>query len=169
MSTQNGKVRILSTKNAKGDYLSAVLCKDGERRSTRIHRLVAKAFIDNPNNKPEVNHIDGNKQNNRVENLEWVSESENIKHAINMNPAILRGIVWHNVFERSKPVIQLSMSGDEIARFANAKFAGLSTGVCERNINQVCARTEYAPGKHRKQAGGFVWVYAEGGDEQYAR
>jgi hypothetical protein len=168
MSTHNGKVRILSAKNAKGDYLTVVLCKDGKHRTTRIHRLVAEAFIENPENKPEVNHIDGNKQNNRVENLEWVSVSENIIHAINMNPAILRGLLWHNVFERPKPVIQLSMSGDEIARFANAKFAGLSTGICARNINQVCARTEYAPGKHRKQAGGFVWTYAEGGDDKNA-
>ena len=57
------------------------LSKDGTNKHRPIHRLVAVAFIDNPNNLPEVNHIDGNKENNRVDNLEWVTRSDNMKHA----------------------------------------------------------------------------------------
>ena len=57
------------------------LSRNGENKHRPIHRLVAAAFIDNPDNLPEVNHIDGDKLNNCVSNLEWVSRSQNMKHA----------------------------------------------------------------------------------------
>ena len=64
------------------NYLACNLCKNGIRKDFKIHRLVAIHFIDNPDNKPFVNHIDGNKLNNNVNNLEWVTEKENTQHAI---------------------------------------------------------------------------------------
>ena len=65
----------------RNGYLSVCLVKDKKKYFKSIHRLVAEAFIDNPENKPAVNHIDGNKENNNISNLEWVTFSENIKHA----------------------------------------------------------------------------------------
>lgn len=69
--------------NGKG-YLKVDLCKDGKQKRFFIHRLVAGTFIENPNNLPQVNHINGNKKDNRVENLEWVTASTNVNHAVAM-------------------------------------------------------------------------------------
>ena len=68
---------LLKPKRQRNGYLKVRIGS----KEMRVHRLVALAFIPNPMNKPDVNHIDGNKENNRVENLEWVTKSENMKHA----------------------------------------------------------------------------------------
>lgn len=62
-------------------YFRTNLAKDGANKTVKVHRLVAEAFIPNPDNKPTVNHKDGNKQNNSVENLEWATMSEQLHHA----------------------------------------------------------------------------------------
>jgi hypothetical protein len=72
---------ILGNRLSDRGYHTAVLYNNGKSKSFRVHRLVANAFIENPNNKPHVNHIDGVKSNNLVSNLEWVTISENQKHA----------------------------------------------------------------------------------------
>ena len=62
-------------------YLQVVLSYEGQKITRKVHRLVAEAFIENPNNKPEVNHKDSDRANNCVSNLEWVTGSENVKHS----------------------------------------------------------------------------------------
>ena len=79
-----GRVRpecILGNRLSDRGYHTAVLYNNGKPKSFRVHQLVAKAFIDNPFNKPHVNHLDGVKSNNFVNNLEWVTISENQNHA----------------------------------------------------------------------------------------
>ena len=78
---RTGEIKILRLYKNNNGYLKAVLCKDGKRCTKKVHRLVAVAFIPNLENKPQVNHIDGNKQNNAVSNLEWCTGKENKQHA----------------------------------------------------------------------------------------
>ena len=84
LSLQNHyiKEKILKTYVCQGGYLDVHLYKDGKRYHKKIHRMVAEAFIPNPNNFPEVDHIDTNKNNNTVNNLRWVTHSENHKNPL---------------------------------------------------------------------------------------
>lgn len=77
-----GKRKQLTGKVCRTGYRMVVLTVNGKKIYKNIHRLVAENFLENPENKPEVNHKDGDKQNNSVDNLEWVTSSENQKHAI---------------------------------------------------------------------------------------
>lgn len=80
---RNGTIRqerVLRGNFKRSGYVNIVLQKNGKPRTFRLHRLVARAFIPNPENKPQVNHKNGNKRDNRATNLEWVTSSENLKH-----------------------------------------------------------------------------------------
>lgn len=76
---KNGKTIIKPEVHHKG-YLRVDLFRDRNRKHMKVHRLVAEAFIPNPENKPQINHKDFNKQNNCIDNLEWVTNSENHDH-----------------------------------------------------------------------------------------
>lgn len=114
-------------------YEAVVLAKDGQSKSYSVHRLVACAFIPNPDNLPEVNHKDENTLNNRVDNLEWCTHQYNIDYS------------------KSKPVLQIH-NGSVVAQFKSIKEAGRQTGIKRRAINNVL--TGWA-----KTAGGYRWVY----------
>ena len=75
------KPRRINGQHGKTNYLSVNLCKSARAHNYQVHRLVAEAFIPNPDNKPQVNHIDGDPSNNSSDNLEWVTRSENELHA----------------------------------------------------------------------------------------
>lgn len=89
--TEDGRIwshrsnKFLKCFSSKEGYIRLELNKDGLAKNLTVHRLVAQAFIPNPEGKSEVNHIDGNKSNNHVSNLEWVTRSENMVHAIKNN------------------------------------------------------------------------------------
>ncbi len=94
--SNRGRVRNRSRGNKlimgvpDNDYCVVTLCKNNTRKKVLVHRLVAQEFIPNPNNKPCVNHKDGNKQNNVVENLEWTSHRENTLHAIKIGLIVFK-------------------------------------------------------------------------------
>jgi hypothetical protein len=118
-----------------------------------VHRLVAKAFIPNPEGKTQVNHIDGNKTNNVVDNLEWCTRSENMIHAYKHGLCREHADNAHKATE--KAIEQYSKDGDFIARYVSAREAFRQTGVQWSNIS-ACARGV------KQLAGGYVWRFTNG-------
>lgn len=138
----------------KCGYMRVDLWKNGVYCHKQVHRLVAQAFIPNPDNKPQVNHIDGNKQNNDVSNLEWATPSENQLHAYKLfgyrgSRPMLGRLGKDNPF--SKPVVQIK-DGIIIAEFAGINDAERITGISHQEIGRVCR------GK-QKTAKGYIWRY----------
>lgn len=81
---KNGIERFMKFQVHKDNYLHVGLYQNGKQKIKRVHRLVAEAFIPNPDGKPYINHKDGNRQNNDVSNLEWCTQAENVRHSISV-------------------------------------------------------------------------------------
>ena len=152
------KNRIMSVSQNKG-YLSIRLVgSDGKRRGEAVHRLVALAFLDNPEHKPEVNHINGIRSDNRVENLEWVSRRENTEHR-------WKYLDQTKVREQSRETMK-QISRD---RFGYNPVRCVETGeVFESSYEAELAMKPIAPTIHcenirqcclgkRKTSGGYHW------------
>lgn len=142
------------TDNGYG-YLIVGLSKNGKRKNFYLHRLVAEAFIPNPENKPEVNHKKGNKYDNRACNLEWVTRSENQIHAkevlkIKYN---LTGLDKSREKQKRK-VAMLDKDGNIIKVFDSVVDAGRYMNVSHSGICGCC-RGIY------KTIKGYVWQYYE--------
>lgn len=153
--------KVMSLRNKTGDYIRIVLQKRGRKQETvLVHRLVANVFIPNPLNLPVVNHKDGNKQNNSASNLEWCTNSHNVRHSMCMHPFQTASMVYYNKFDRPKSIAQIDRNGTVVAVYGSARMAQVSTGVCSRNILQVANRTPFnEKGKIRRTAGGYFWRF----------
>lgn len=107
-SKKNGREIILKPSYTHDGYLKQAISINGRSHTYRIHRLVAEHFIPNPDNKATVNHIDGDKTNNRVENLEWASLSEQMKHAYKLGlKKPVRGYMQGNSVLTEEQVIEI--------------------------------------------------------------
>jgi len=115
LSDRFGRERVLKLYNCTNNrYKSVYLYKNKERKYFSVHRIVAKAFIPNPKNKKEINHIDGNGFNNKVSNLEWVTKNENMKHAV-LNGSMGRKLSIEDVKEIKHSLKYGGISRDELA------------------------------------------------------
>lgn len=137
---------LLISKCTKG-YFRVELSKDNKRKYKYGHRLVAEAFIPNPDNKPCVDHINTDRSDNRVENLRWVTYTEN-----NLNPL--------TVAKRSIPIVQLTKDGTAIALYKSVRDTSEQTGISNTNISRCCTG-------ERKTAGGFRWMSFEDYEQYY--
>lgn len=143
------------TKNVK--YMRVSLSRDCKKRSFRVNRLVYETFIGKIPNGYEVHHIDGNRLNNCVDNLIAITEKEHNRIHREANPNIVKGIVDYQKNVRAKGVVQLSLDGRFIAEYPSYKEAERKTGISYTSIRQFINKIEYAPGKLRKHAGGYLW------------
>ena len=131
---------ISSNYKVHGDYMRVYI----NNKTYRIHRLVALAFLENPENKEQVNHLDGNKLNNCVSNLEWATNQENQIHKFKTGLG--------NNFTRK--IIQLDLEMNKIKEFESIVEASKALNIGKSNIRGVLTN-------YRKTAGGFIFRYLE--------
>ena len=155
--------KILEGYPDKDGYLYVQLWKNCICKNCRINRLVAMAFIPNPDNLPEVNHKDENKQNNYVENLEWCTTKYNCNYGTRtkMRAEKLEGMkqsqetIKQRVEKTNKPVFSVDKESGLIMWWESASEAGRVLGIDNGTIGKCCK------GKGYKSAGGFYWFYAD--------
>lgn len=123
-NVKNNKIMTL-TKNKYG-YMQYTFCQNNIKKTLRIHRLVALYFIDNPQNKPYVNHKDGNKENNNVENLEWCTAKENNVHARQSG-----------LINQEKPILAENIITGERITFKSVSEASALLGINKGTISKV--------------------------------
>jgi hypothetical protein len=137
----------------KSGYVNVNTWVKGKQKTYLLHRLVALMYIPNPLNLPEVNHKDGDKLNCHVDNLEWVSRSDNIQHGVTngLIPPTWKGKSGSK-HPRSKPVYQCDGCGYPIKEFESVRQASKETGIYHNLI--------YDNLKNKlRSAGGFIWKY----------
>ena len=139
--------RILSQCEDDKGYYRVLLAVAGKHKSCQVHRLVAEAFLDNTENKPEVNHKDENPSNNSVDNLEWCDKVYNLGYGTGRE----RSIRSHR-----KAVLQIDVNGNLIAEHDGVNVAAEAIG----KPKDATAITRCCKGKN-KTAHGYVWRYKE--------
>jgi len=146
--------RILKLPKKPNKYHGVILTKNGKHTTKLIHRIVAKEFIQNYKNKPQVNHKNGIKTDNRVENLEWVTSSENNKHAFDIGlrtPNFLGK--FGSKHATSIAINRISSEGKIIETYGSLREASRETGICLTAISACCR------GLNIRNKDGNTWRY----------
>lgn len=136
--------KVLRVRKSTQGYGQVNLSKRGRMTTHRVHRLVATHFLPNPLNLPEVNHLNENKLDNRVENLEWCDRSHNVNYGDRTEKQKTKVSI---------PVVQLSLDGDKIAVYPSVIQAARELKLSRSSISECCR------GK-RETLGGYIWKYA---------
>ncbi len=144
-SHHRDKLRILHpTIHRMNKYSYVNLCRKGIVKTFRVHVLVAKHFLPNPNCLLEVNHKDEDKSNNRVDNLEWCTRTYNVNYGTAQQRRVEKQI--------TKSVMQYSKNGEYVCTYPSITAASLILGISISHIVKCCKRK-------KPSAGGFVWRY----------
>ena len=134
-----------------------LVAKNGKRKAELVHRLVAIAFIDNPNNFPVVNHLNGIKTDNRVENLEWTTQKENVRHAYDNNLGNFRENSAKSIekaHQANLKMYSVYYDGNLIGQYKGRKAAASAVNCCEKTIS-CCIR------ENRKTKDGYYFSVGE--------
>lgn len=137
--------------HAPNKYLAVSLSKDRIVKKTKVHRLVAEAFIPNPENKPEVNHLNEDKMDNRVENLCWATSKENMRHGTRTERAAKAAKATAER-KRAKPVLQTDGNGNIVKEYPSIREAARQTGTDRAQIERCIRKPWYT-------AKGFYWKH----------
>jgi hypothetical protein len=151
--------KVLKQGTSHKGYPIVYLSKDGKQKTITVHRLVAEAFIENPLSLPQVNHKDGCKTNNYVNNLEWCDNSYNQKHAYanGMQPSYEES---NGRGRPAKSVAMLDLNTKEVLRtFKTLASVKRETGINQFNVRSVCLGL-------RNHAGGYGWKFINEGDDE---
>jgi len=146
--------KILSPRIGTNGYTRVTLREDGKSKDFSIHRLVAKAFIENIDSRPCVNHKNGDKTDNRVSNLEWCTYQENVHHAIDTGLFDHKKTSLLGARKVSRAVQSYDPNSGEKLKYESSLEAMRKTGIYYRTILSCCHGEKY-----HKTAGGLIWNF----------